>query len=60
MSHSANYQNGIFTYFVGGFVKSAHAKIGGDFISEELLAGEYIGCKIETENFKDFVTVALD
>ncbi len=60
MSHTESSAQSHFTYFAGGLVKNVPDQLQDGFMQKELLAGEYIVCKIEAEKFEDLVTVALN
>ena len=60
MSDMADAAQGTFTYFAGGLIQKNIGQIPESFTKKELAAGQYIVCKIEAENFKELVTVALD
>lgn len=71
MSYMADMEKGVFTYFAGGLSKNLWENIsnhkgieikassGEYFVSQELLKGDYIVCRIEAENFEKLVTEAL-
>ena len=60
MSHTADPERGIFTYFVGGLAQNVPDQMNEGFVKKELPAGEYIVCSIEAESFEDMVTTALN
>ena len=60
MSHTADPEWGLFTYFAGGLAQNIPYQMNEGFIKKELPAGEYIVCGIEAESFEDLVTVALN
>lgn len=59
MSYMAEPEKGIFQYFAGVLLQTTPIT-SGDFIIQELPAGEYIVCKIEAVSFEMLVTEALD
>ena len=60
MSHTEDTAQNLFTYFAGGLVQTIPDRLQNGFVKKELLAGEYLVCRVEAENFEDLVTVALD
>lgn len=60
MSHSANLEKGIFTYFVGGKALCPNKKLDSTLVKQVLPAGEYVVCRIEAESFEELVNTALN
>lgn len=59
MSHSANLEKGIFTYFVGGRAIYPNKNTESNMVKQTLPDGEYVVCRIEAESFEELITTAL-
>lgn len=60
MSHSANLEKGIFTYFVGGRAIYPNKNPENSMVKQILSDGEYVVCRVEAESFEGLITTALN